>query len=199
MKQDGADKSKRRFLTGAATVVGGTGLVLTAVPFINYWLPSARTKAAGAPVEVDVSKLEPGQRVSPEWRGKPVWVLRRDERMLETLPELEDQLRDPESKVASQQPPYAQNRHRSLKPEYLVLVGICTHLGCSPLFEPEPGVYGDDWLGGFFCPCHGSKFDLAGRVYQGVPAPTNLVVPPYRFADDGTVVVGEDPQDGGAA
>lgn len=199
MKQDGADKSKRRFLTGAATVVGGTGLVLTAVPFINYWLPSARTKAAGAPVEVDVSKLEPGQRVSPEWRGKPVWVLRRDERMLDTLPKLNDQLRDPESTVASQQPPYAQNIHRSIKPEYLVLIGICTHLGCSPLFEPEPGAISNDWLGGFFCPCHGSKFDLAGRVYQGVPAPTNMPVPPYRFADESTVVVGEDPTDGGAA
>lgn len=199
MKQDGADKSKRRFLTGAATVVGGTGLVLTAVPFIEYWLPSARTKAAGAPVEVDISKLEPGQRLSPEWRGKPIWIVRRDERMLDTLPKLNEQLRDPQSKVASQQPPYAQNTHRSIKPEHLVLIGICTHLGCSPLFEPEPGAISNDWLGGFFCPCHGSKFDLAGRVYSGVPAPTNMVVPPYRYADEATIVVGEDPQDKGAA
>jgi ubiquinol-cytochrome c reductase iron-sulfur subunit len=192
MNQDGADKGRRRLLTGAAGVVGGAGVAFTAVPFLAYWNPSARTKAAGAPVEVDVSKLEDGQRLTVEWRGKPIWIVRRTERMLDTLPELNEVLADPESKVASQQPAYAQNIHRSIKPEYLVMVGICTHLGCSPSYRPEPGSISDDWLGGFFCPCHGSKFDLAGRVYQGVPAPTNMVVPPYSYIDDNTVLVGSE-------
>jgi len=199
MKQDGADQSRRRFLTGAATVVGGTGLAITAVPFIKYWLPSERTKAAGAPIEVDISKMEPGQLLNEEWRGKPIWILRRTDGMLNTLPKMNDRLRDPQSKVESQQPPYAQNLHRSIKAEYLVLVAICTHLGCVPLYKPEAGSVTDDWLGGFFCPCHGSKYDLAGRVFQGVPAPLNLEVPPYGYPDEHTIVVGEHNTEKGAA
>ncbi len=198
MNQEGADRSRRRFLTGAVTVVGGAGAVATAIPFLSYWQPSARTQAAGAPVEADISQLRPGQRINVEWRGKPIWIFRRTEEDVEQLPELNDQLRDPESAVASQQPPYAQNTARAIKPEIGVLVGICTHLGCSPLYRPEQGSVDAGWPGGFFCPCHGSKFDLAGRVFQGVPAPTNLVVPPYWYPSDGRVIVGEH-QDGEAA
>lgn len=189
MMQDGVDNSRRRFLTGATTVVGGVGLAYTAVPFISYWNPSARTEAAGAPVEAEIGQLEPGQLINVEWRGKPVWVFRRSEEVVEALDTINDQLADPRSQV-EQQPPYAENLHRSIRPEIGVLVGICTHLGCSPSYRPEPGAMGPDWLGGFFCPCHGSRFDIAGRVYQGVPAPTNLVVPPYWFPDDSRIVVG---------
>lgn len=192
MAKDGADLGRRRFLTAATTVVGGVGVVYAVVPFLSYMQPSARTQAAGAPVEVDISKLEPGQMITVQWRGKPIWVLRRTQRMLETLPELNDELRDPDSKIASQQPPYAANLHRSRRPEILVLVGICTHLGCSPKFRPEPGSVSEEWAGGFFCPCHGSTFDFAGRVFQGVPAPTNLVVPPYQFLTDNLLLVGAD-------
>ncbi|MGD8710872.1 MAG: ubiquinol-cytochrome c reductase iron-sulfur subunit [Ectothiorhodospiraceae bacterium] len=198
MKQEGADKSRRRFLTGAATVVGGVGAAYTAVPFLAYWKPSARTEAAGAPVEAEIGKLEPGQLINIEWRGKPIWVFQRSEGDLDTLPELNDELRDPLSKVESQQPPYAQNLPRSIKPEIGVLVGICTHLGCSPLYKPEHGSVSSDWKGGFFCPCHGSTYDLAGRVFKGVPAPLNLVVPPYWFPADGRIVIGEH-EEGGAA
>ncbi|WP_440996877.1 ubiquinol-cytochrome c reductase iron-sulfur subunit [Arhodomonas sp. SL1] len=198
MNQDGTDRSRRRFLTGAVTVVGGAGVVATAVPFLSYWQPSARAQAAGAPVEVDISKLEPGQRISLEWRGKPIWVFRRSEDMLAKLPELNDRLRDPESSVESQQPPYAQNETRSIRPEVGVLNPICTHLGCIPLYRPEVGSVDADWPGGLFCPCHGSKFDMAGRVFQGVPAPTNLEVPPYWYPEENRIVVGEH-QDGGAA
>lgn len=194
MNQDGADKGRRRFLTAAATVVGGVGAAFTAVPFLAYWKPSARAQAAGAPVEVDVSKLEYGQRVTTQWRGKPVWVVRRQEEVLKKLPSLNDTLRDPLSKVVSQTPPYCRNIPRAIKPEYLVVVAICTHLGCVPLYKPYPDDedMGVPWFGGFFCPCHGSKYDLSGRVYQGVPAPMNLEVPPYRYAKDNVIVVGED-------
>ncbi|KAB7623838.1 ubiquinol-cytochrome c reductase iron-sulfur subunit [Alkalilimnicola sp. S0819] len=193
MNHDGADKSRRRFLTAAATVVGGVGVAYTAVPFLASWKPSARAQAAGAPVEVDISKLEPGQRVNAEWRGRPIWVVRRTDEMLERLNTVDDQLADPASEVP-QQPDYAQNQYRSIKPEYMVLIGICTHLGCSPLFRPEPDAadLGPNWPGGFFCPCHGSKFDLAGRVWAGVPAPTNMEVPPYYFVNENTILVGED-------
>ncbi|NLO80177.1 MAG: ubiquinol-cytochrome c reductase iron-sulfur subunit [Xanthomonadaceae bacterium] len=194
MNQDGVDKGRRRFLTATTAVVGGIGAVYTAVPFLASWKPSAKAQAAGAPVSVDISQLEPGQRITTEWRGRPVWIVRRTQEMLANLKKLESQLADPNSSMP-QQPAYAQNEYRSIKPEYLVVIGICTHLGCSPLYRPEVGAAdlgGDSWLGGFFCPCHGSKFDLAGRVYAGVPAPTNLVVPPYHFADDNTIVVGED-------
>ena len=194
MNQDGADKGRRRFLTTAATVVGGVGAAFTAVPFLAYWKPSARAKAAGAPVEADVSKLELGQRVTTQWRGKPVWVVRRHKEVLDKLPSLNDTLRDPLSKVESQTPPYCRNIPRAIKPEYLVVVAICTHLGCVPLYKPYPDDedMGVPWFGGFFCPCHGSKYDLSGRVYQGVPAPMNLEVPPYRYASDNVIVVGED-------
>jgi len=156
--------------------------------------PSARAQAAGAPVEADISQVEPGQLIRVEWRGKPVWVVRRTPEMLESLDDDRDLLRDPDSLIASQQPPYARNEYRSIKPEYLILVGICTHLGCSPTYRPEvaPADLGPEWPGGFFCPCHGSRFDLAGRVFKNVPAPLNLVVPPHRYLSQSRILVGKD-------
>jgi len=200
MSKDGVDIGKRRFLTAATTVVGGVGVAYAVTPFFQSFWPSRKAQAAGAPVEVDVGKLEPGQMLTVEWRGNPVWVVRRTEKMLEALPSLDDQLRDPDSEVASQQPDYVQNPTRSLKDDYWVGVGICTHLGCSPTYRPEfgPDDLGADWKGGFFCPCHGSRFDLAGRVFQGVPAPTNLVVPPHRYTAENKILVGEDTQEGAA-
>ena len=194
---EGIDKSKRRFLTTATTVVGGIGAGFASVPFIMSMQPSAKTQAAGAPVEVDISKLEYGQKVTYKWRGKPVWIVRRTETNLADLLTLNAKLRDPDSQV-EQQPNYAQNPTRSIKPEYLVVIGICTHLGCSPSYvkENDPHDLGSDWKGGFFCPCHGSFFDLAGRVYEGVPAPTNLVVPPHAYLSDTRILVGVDPQEG---
>jgi ubiquinol-cytochrome c reductase iron-sulfur subunit len=188
------DAGKRRFLTAAASVVGGAGAIAVAVPFVASVAPSAKAEAAGAPVLVDISQLEVGQLLTVEWRGKPVWIYRRSPDVLEALPTLDEELRDPDSEVASQQPEYCQNDLRSIRDEVMVLVGICTHLGCSPTYRPElaPEDLGEEWKGGFFCPCHGSKFDLAGRVYQGVPAPINLEVPPYHFQGDNTVIVGED-------
>ena len=188
MSSDGADNNRRRFLTAATVVVGAVGTVAVAVPFLSSWSPSARAKTAGAPVQADISKLEPGQQIIIKWRGKPVWVVRRDDAALATLAQVAGELRDPESKE-SKQPEYATNEYRSRKPEYLIIVGICTHLGCSPTYQREITA---DFQGGFFCPCHGSKFDLAGRVYQGVPAPTNLPVPPHYFVSDGVVLIGED-------
>jgi ubiquinol-cytochrome c reductase iron-sulfur subunit len=187
------DKKKRRFLIGATTVVGGIGAAAVAVPFAMSFFPSERAKAAGAPVEQDISKLEPGQQIKLEWRGKVVWIINRTPAMLATLPKLDSRVADPNSEV-DHQPAYAKNEDRSRKPEIFVAVGICTHLGCSPTFRPEvaPADLGPDWLGGFFCPCHQSKFDLAGRVYKGVPAPTNLIIPPYRFVTDTRIVIGED-------
>lgn len=188
------DTGKRRFLTAAASVVGGAGAAAVAVPFVSSMLPSAKAEAAGAPVEVDISKLETGQLLTVEWRGKPVWIFRRSSEALSNLESLDAALRDPGSEVATQQPEYCQNDTRSIRDELMVLVGICTHLGCSPTYRPElgPADLGADWKGGFFCPCHGSRFDLAGRVFQGVPAPKNLQVPPYHFQGDNLVVVGED-------
>ncbi|MDO6499733.1 ubiquinol-cytochrome c reductase iron-sulfur subunit [Photobacterium sanguinicancri] len=183
---------RRRFLTATTSVVGGLGAVAVAVPFIKSWNPSARAKAAGAPVEVDISKLEDGQMVRVEWRGKPVWVVRRSEAILEELSGHDGQLRDPSSEEP-QQPEYAQNKYRSVKPEIFLAVGICTHLGCSPTYLPDS--FSEQVSGvsaGFFCPCHGSKFDMAGRVFSGVPAPLNLVVPPHQFLDDHTIIVGVD-------
>jgi ubiquinol-cytochrome c reductase iron-sulfur subunit len=193
MSTGGVDNSRRRFLTAATTVVGGVGAAVTLVPFLVSLKPSARAVAAGAPVEVDISKMEPGQRLTVEWRGKPVWIVRRTDDMLAGLEQVEDKLRDPESEK-DQQPEYARNATRAIKPEYLVVIGICTHLGCSPTFRPEvaPADLGGDWKGGFFCPCHGSRFDLAGRVYAGVPAPTNLVIPPYSYVSDSRVLIGVD-------
>lgn len=193
MSTDGVDPRRRRILVAAAAVVGGVGTVATLVPFVKSMNPSAKAQAAGAPVEVDISKLEPGQKINVEWRGKPVWVVKRTPEMLEALPSLDGTLADPASE-APQQPDYAKNAARSIKPEVLVLVGICTHLGCSPTYRPEmsPEDLGADWKGGFFCPCHGSKFDLAGRVYSGVPAPTNLIVPPHRYVGESVILIGED-------
>lgn len=190
------DTGKRRFLTAAASVVGGAGAAAVAVPFVSSMLPSAKAEAAGAPVEVDISKLEMGQLLTVEWRGKPVWIFRRSQEALTNLETIEEELRDPNSQVESQQPQYCQNETRSIRDELMVLVGICTHLGCSPTYRPDlaPSDLGPEWVGGFFCPCHGSRFDLAGRVFQGVPAPINLQVPPYHFQGDNLVVVGEDAQ-----
>ncbi len=180
---------RRRFLTAATAVVGGAGVVGAAVPFIASWNPSSRAKAAGAPVEVNVSKIQPGQLIRAEWRGKPVYVVRRTEATVNELPAHDDKLRDPKSTTA-QQPEYATNPYRSIKPEFLVALGVCTHLGCAPTHHGgdfEQFVEGVP--NGFFCPCHGSKFDMAGRVFQGVPAPLNLVVPEHSFIDDNTLLI----------
>ncbi|MET1219110.1 MAG: ubiquinol-cytochrome c reductase iron-sulfur subunit [Glaciecola sp.] len=187
------NNNRRKFLTVATGVIGGIGAVGAAVPFVASWNPSAKAKAAGADVEVDISGIEPGQLVRVMWRSKPVWVVRRTPELLASLDKHEDQLRDPNSEV-EQQPAFAQNRHRSLKDEYLVLVGICTHLGCSPqhLADGAFEQYAEGIAEGFFCPCHGSKFDMAGRVFQGVPAPSNLVVPPYQYLDDNTLLIGSE-------
>jgi ubiquinol-cytochrome c reductase iron-sulfur subunit len=196
MANQGVNSGRRRFLTATTAVVGGAGAIAAAVPFIASWQPSARAQVAGAPIAVDVGKLEPGQRLIEQWRGQPVWVIRRTDEQLATLPRLRDELRDPDSQNADQQPSYAQNEHRSIRPEIAVLVGTCTHLGCSPLFRPElqPQPFDANWQGGFYCPCHNSRFDIAGRVYAGVPAPTNLLVPPYRFIDDTRIMVGVHPE-----
>jgi ubiquinol-cytochrome c reductase iron-sulfur subunit len=190
------NQGRRRFLVATTTLIGGAGVIAVAVPFISAMNPSARARTAGAPVNIDVSKLEPGQQLTVNWRGKPVWILRRTPQILEDLHAVEfrERLRDPDSTVETQQPDYAQNVYRSIESEYLVVVGICTHLGCVPTFRPDvaPVDLGADWVGGYFCPCHGSKFDLAGRVYKGVPAPTNLVVPSYRFLSKSQIRVGED-------
>jgi len=189
---------KRRQLIAATTVVGGAGVVATAVPFLSSWQPSARARAIGAPVEVDIGGMKPGELKRVQWQGKPVWILRRGDDTIDALAELENALRDPGSNVTDQQPEYAQNEYRAVKPEYLVVVGLCTHLGCSPTYLPpgEESQFQEDWYGGFFCPCHGSRFDMAGRVYKGVPAPTNLVVPPYKFVSDTRILVGEDSPEG---
>jgi ubiquinol-cytochrome c reductase iron-sulfur subunit len=185
------DRGKRRFLVGATCAVGGVGAVAATVPFVMSLFPSERARAAGAPVEQDIAKMEPGQQITLEWRGRVVWVINRTPAMLASLAKLDARLADPKSEVP-QQPPYCQNEHRSIKPEYLIAVGICTHLGCSPTYRPEvaPADLGPDWLGGFFCPCHQSKFDLAGRVYRGVPAPTNLVIPPHKYLSPTRIQLG---------
>lgn len=187
------DPKRRRLLVGGASAVGGAGALALVLPMLGSMSPSARAKAAGAPVEVDISKLTPGQMITVEWRGKPVWVVSRTEETLKQLETRVDRLSDPDSEV-EMQPVYAQNSARAIRPETLVIVGICTHLGCSPTYRPEiaPADLGNDWDGGFFCPCHGSRFDMSGRVYAGVPAPTNLEVPPYRYVDDNIIIVGED-------
>ena len=183
---------ERRRLTQATAAVGGLAIAGAAAPFLASLAPSERARAQGAPVEADASSLAPGELATIEWRGKPVWVLRRDENMLKRLASMEYELTDPGSKVSSQQPEYARNPTRSRRPELFVAVGLCTHLGCVPAYLPEPGSLQPGWPGGFYCPCHGSKFDLAGRVYRGSPAPTNLVVPPYSFAAGDKIVIGED-------
>ncbi|WP_018982753.1 ubiquinol-cytochrome c reductase iron-sulfur subunit [Salinimonas chungwhensis] len=190
------DNTRRRFLTVATSVVGAVGVAGAAVPFIASWNPSAKAKAAGADVEVDISNIEPGQLIRVMWRSKPVWIVRRPPEMLDSLSDHAELLKDPESE-AEQQPPFAKNPYRSLKEEYLVLVGICTHLGCSPQYLKN-GAFEEIVQGvenGFFCPCHGSKFDMAGRVFQNVPAPLNLVVPPYQYVNDNTIIIGSTAQE----
>jgi ubiquinol-cytochrome c reductase iron-sulfur subunit len=194
MSNEGVDKTRRRFLTGATCVVGAVGVVGAAVPFVGSWQPNAKAKAAGAPVRIDISKIEPGAMVTEEWRGKPVYIVHRTPEILARLKEDTDRLQDPDSQQ-SKQPGYVDPTSRALRAEYLILLGLCTHLGCAPMYRPEVGAAdlgGDAWLGGFFCPCHGSKFDLAGRVYKGVPAPTNLTVPPYSYESDNVVIIGVD-------
>jgi len=199
MNNEGVDRSKRQFLTTALTVVGAVGTGYLAVPFLSQMQPSAKAMAAGAPVEVDISKIEPGQLIRVAWRGKPVWVLSRTPEVLKTLETETAKLADPNS-AESKQPEVSHNPMRSIKPEIFIAVGLCTHLGCSPTFRPEiaPNDLGPDWKGGFFCPCHGSGFDLAGRVYRSVPAPTNLEVPPYRYITDTLIIVGEDSMEASA-
>lgn len=186
---------RRRFLTATTTVVGAVGVGFVAVPFIKSWLPSSRAKLAGAPVTADISALEEGQRLMLEWRGQPIWIVKRSKALLDILPTLDGKLRDPKSENADQQPKYAQNELRSIKPEISVLVGLCTHLGCSPEMKAEikPEPFDPEWKGGYFCPCHKSRFDMAGRVFQGVPAPINLLVPPHHYENDTTIVIGVDP------
>jgi ubiquinol-cytochrome c reductase iron-sulfur subunit len=192
---DAVDRQRRYFLIGATSVVGGIGVIGAAVPFVRSWNPSAKARALGAPVRVNIAKLRPGEMLGPipAWRGRPIYVVYRTQESLDLLEGLNDRLRDPHSRVTDQQPPYAQNLWRSRRPEIGVYVGLCTHLGCAPSYHPEvtAQAFDPNWRGGFFCACHGSRFDLAGRVYYGVPAPTNLVVPPHMF-ENGTILVGED-------
>jgi ubiquinol-cytochrome c reductase iron-sulfur subunit len=194
MSQDGVNKARRTLLVGATAGVGAVGAGFLAVPFVKSWMPSEKAKAAGAPAKVDVSKVEPGAMVTAEWRGKPVYVARRTEDMLSTLEGLAGRLKDPENANKAQQPEYADNVYRSRKPELIVLLGVCTHLGCAPKYVPEvePQPFDPNWQGGWFCPCHGSRFDLSGRVYGGSPASDNLVVPAYMFESDNVIVVGVD-------
>ena len=192
-KPPGLNKSKRNFLIAATASVGAIGATTVALPFIGSMLPSERAKAAGAPVEVDISKIAPGSMITAEWRGQPVWIINRTDEMTASLAKVNGELSDPNSDVASQQPAYAKNADRSIKPNLAVIVGICTHLGCSPSEKLQMGGdMGADWQGGFYCPCHGSKFDLAGRVFKGSPAPINLVVPPHQYLTDTTILIGVD-------
>ncbi|MCF7985854.1 MAG: ubiquinol-cytochrome c reductase iron-sulfur subunit [Thiohalocapsa sp.] len=193
MNTQGVDKKRRRTLVAATSVVGAIGAGFALVPFVASMNPSAKARAAGAPVEADISKLEPGALLRVKWRGQPIWVVHRTPAMLDSLPTLEPKLVDPNSTVP-QQPPYCANPTRAINPTYFVAIGICTHLGCSPTYRPEvaPDDLGKDWKGGWFCPCHGSKFDLAGRVYKGVPAPTNLVIPQHTYLNDTTILIGQD-------
>lgn len=196
MSDDGVNVGRRRVLTALTSVVGAAGVVGAAVPFVGSWNPSAKAKAAGAPVEVNISKIEPGQMITVEWRGKPVYVLRRTPEALDRLKMVADRLRDPASEKSTQ-PAYVKSENRAIAghEEIAVILGLCTHLGCAPSYRPEVGAEdlgGDLWIGGFFCRCHGSKFDLAGRVYKDVPAPINLEIPPYKFLSDNVIVVGLD-------
>ena len=191
MADEQVNQERRRFLTNVTTGVGAAGAAVAVVPFVASMTPSAKAKASGAPVQVDIGDLQPGKLLKIEWRGKPVWIIKRTPEMIDSLDKVTDELVDPDSD-RDQQPQYARNETRSINPEVLVLVGLCTHLGCSPLEKLKPGELDAEWQGGFFCPCHGSKFDLAGRVYKGVPAPTNLIVPPHRFLTDSQVEIGID-------
>lgn len=198
MSDEGADHTRRRLLA-ITTGLGVVGTAAATVPFVLSMTPSARARALGAPVEVDISKIEPGQILTVEWRGKPVWIVKRTQAMLATLSQLTESVADPQSENSDQQPMYARNQARSIRPDILVLVGICTHLGCSPLAKLVPGAtsgLGNEWRGGFFCPCHGSLFDLAGRVFKNVPAPANLVVPPHSYLTDTRIIIGVGQKEG---
>ncbi len=197
MSEQAIDLKKRRFITSATSVVGAVGVGFVAWPFLSTWMPSARAKSASAPVDINISKLENGQLVRVLWRKKPVWVFKRDKTTIANLNTMNSMLSDPNSDETSQQPTYAKNAYRSINPNIAVIIGICTHLGCSPTYRPEIGAAdlgGDLWKGGFYCPCHGSKFDLAGRVFSGVPAPTNLIIPPYHFVSDSLIRIGIGPK-----
>lgn len=193
MNVQSVDRKRRRLLVAATGALGSVGAAYAAVPFVASMNPSARARAAGAPVAADISKLEPGALLRVKWRSKPVWIVHRTPKMLEALPSNDPRLVDPTSEIPHQ-PEYCRNPTRSIKPEYLVAIGICTHLGCSPIYRPEfaPEDLGPEWKGGFFCPCHGSRFDLAARVFKNVPAPTNLVIPKHRYMSDTTILIGED-------
>jgi len=192
MSNQGVNKGRRNLLIGATSVVGAVGVIGAAVPFVRSWAPSAKAQSAGAPVSYDYTKLEVGQQITVEWRGKPVWVMRRDESMLQSITKSEEFVADPESEKP-QQPEYCKNEYRSIEPDIFVAVGICTHLGCSPQLFADAGSLEGGWLGGYYCPCHGSKFDLAGRVYSGVPANANLEVPPYTIDTAAKmIVIGEE-------
>ena len=196
MPDDTVDVGRRRFLTGSTALVGGTGAAVAMWPFIASMSPSARARTAGAPIEVDIGQMEWGQKIDLIWRKQPIWIIRRTPEMVAALEAEASYLRDPNSEQ-EQQPEFARNSHRSLNPEFLVLVGICTHLGCNPTYRPDaaPEDLGPEWQGGFFCACHGSRFDLSGRVYDHVPANANLRVPPYRFVSDTRILIGEMPED----
>lgn len=196
MPDDTVDVGRRRFLTGSTALVGGTGAVVAMWPFVASMSPSARARTAGAPIEVDIGQMEWGQKIDLIWRKQPIWIIRRTPEMVAALEAEAGYLRDPGSDQ-SEQPEFAQNYHRSLNPEFLVLVGVCTHLGCNPTYRPDaaPEDLGAEWPGGFFCACHGSRFDLAGRVYDHVPANANLRVPPYRFVSDTRILIGEMPEE----
>lgn len=184
------NKNRRKYII-TTSILGGIGLGFATIPFISSWLPSAKAKALGAPIDIDTSKIEEGQRITLDWRGQPIFIIKRSNSMLENLKNLNEKLRDPNSNE-KQQPIYATNIHRSIKPEIFIVVGICTHLGCVPLYKPKIGEIDSSWTGGFFCPCHGSRFDLAGRVFKSVPAPCNLVIPPHKYMNEKIVRVGEE-------
>jgi len=195
MSSDDVNKGRRRFLVATTSVVGGVGVGIAAVPFIKSWMPSARARAIGVPVEVNLAKLKEGQLLKVQWRGQTIGVLHRTQTMIDNLPNVDDRLVDPESKDADQ-PTYIHGETRALRPEFLVLNMHCTHLGCIPQLIPQvgPEPFDEHWMGGFYCPCHKSRFDLSGRVFQGVPAPTNLRIPPYSFLDDNTLIIGVSPK-----
>jgi ubiquinol-cytochrome c reductase iron-sulfur subunit len=189
--KDEVDQQRRCFIRRATTAVGGIGLAAASVPFFSYWMPSADTEAAGAPIKIDISQVKPREQFTVPWRGMPIWVIRRDKDMLDTLAKLDDSLRDPLCEQ-DQQPAYCKNVNRSIKPEFLVAIGICTHLGCVPTYRPDKASVSPEWLGGFYCPCHGSKYDLSGRVYKNVPAPLNLKIPRHMYVSDTEILIGQD-------
>ncbi len=191
--KDEIDQKRRCFIRLATSAVGGVGLIAASVPFISYWMPSSDTQAASAPIKIDISSLKPRQQLTVPWRGMPIWVICRDQEMLDSLSKLTGSLRDPLSEH-DQQPEYCKNTNRSIKPQFFIAIGICTHLGCVPTYRPDVASVSPDWLGGFYCPCHGSKYDLSGRVYQNVPAPLNLKIPRHMYASDTEIWIGKDQQ-----